>query len=70
MNKHVNPKEINGEILSDVKEKARIERRWHILGDATPPEPPSGKKYHYVEELARLQSELLKMQEWVRLQGL
>jgi polyphosphate kinase len=71
MNKHIAPKyfALNGEILRDVKEKARIEKRWHILGDAKPPKPP-GKKYDYVAELARLQFELLKMQEWVRLQGL
>jgi polyphosphate kinase 2 (PPK2 family) len=60
---------LNGEVFRDAEEKARIERHWHILGDAKPPKPP-GKKYDYVEELTRLQFELLKMQEWVRLQGL
>lgn len=60
---------VGGEMLSDAKEKARIERRWHILGDAQPPKPP-GKDYSYIDELTRLQFELLKMQEWVRLQGL
>jgi polyphosphate kinase len=39
------------------------------MGDGRPPKRP-GRKYHYVEELARLQFELLKMQESVRLQGL
>jgi polyphosphate kinase len=72
MNKHVDPKEfkIDGELKSDVREKARVERRWHILGDAKPPTPPRKKKYSYIDELARMQFELLKMQEWVRLQGL
>ncbi|HUO99661.1 MAG TPA: polyphosphate kinase 2 [Rhizomicrobium sp.] len=60
---------LGGEVLRDAQEKARIERHWHILGDAKPPKPP-GKEYSYVEELTRLQFELLKMQEWVRLQGL
>ena len=60
---------IAGEILKDAKEKARVEKRWHIVGDGRPPKKP-GKKYRYVEELARLQFELLKMQESVRLQGL
>jgi polyphosphate kinase 2 len=60
---------LGGEISRDAKEKARIERHWHILGDAQPPKPP-GKDYSYIDELTRLQFELLKMQEWVRLQGL
>ena len=58
-----------GEILKDAKEKARVEKRWKIIGDGRPPRKP-GKKYDYVEELARLQFELLKMQESVRLEGL
>jgi len=60
---------MGGEVLRDAKEKARVEKRWHILGDAKPPKAP-GKKYAYIDELTRLQFELLKMQEWVRLQGL
>jgi polyphosphate kinase 2 len=58
-----------GEILKDAKEKARVEKRWQIVGHGWPPKRP-GKKYRYVDELARLQLELLKMQESVRLQGL
>src|ERR1700730_13722191 len=57
-----------GEVLRDVKEKAGRERQWHVLGDGRPPRPPR-QKYHYVDELARLQFELLKLQEWVRLRG-
>ena len=60
---------LGGELLRNAKEKARVERHWHVLGDAKPPKPPK-KKYSYVEELTRLQFELLKLQEWVRLQGL
>ena len=60
---------LGGELFHDAKEKARIERHWHILGDAQPPKPP-GKDYTYIDELTRLQFELLKMQEWVRLQGM
>ncbi|HEY0835637.1 MAG TPA: polyphosphate kinase 2 [Azospirillum sp.] len=58
-----------GELLQDAKETARIESHWHIVGDATPPGKPPAK-YKYVDELARLQFELLKLQEWVRIQGL
>jgi polyphosphate kinase 2 len=61
--------EMDGEVVSDAKEKASIEKRWHILGDARPPKPPR-RGYSYVDEIARLQFELLKLQEWVRLEGL
>ncbi len=60
---------MGGEVLRDAHEKARVERRWHIVGDGHPPPPPR-EKYDYVDELARLQFELLKLQEWVRLEGL
>jgi len=59
----------NGEIRTNAEERAAAEGRWRIIGDATPPAPPNGD-YRYIEELVRLQFELLKMQEWVRLQGL
>ncbi len=61
---------LGGEVLRDAREKARVEKHWHILGDAKPPKPPKKKDYNYVVELTRLQFELLKLQEWVRLQGL
>jgi polyphosphate kinase len=60
---------IGGELLRDAREKARLEQRWRILGDAKPPKPPR-QGYSYIDELARLQFELLKLQEWVRLEGL
>ena len=58
-----------GELLQDAKEDEIIEQRWRIVGDGKPPKRPS-KKYRYVDELVRLQFELIKLQEWVRLQGL
>jgi polyphosphate kinase len=60
---------IAGEMRRDAEEAALLEGRWKILGDAKPPKSHP-KKYRYVDELVRLQFELLKMQEWVRLQGL
>ena len=57
-----------GEVLADAKEKAKIDQYWHLAGRAKPRKPP--KKYKYVEELAHLQVELIKLQEWVRLRGL
>jgi polyphosphate kinase len=62
-------KERHGDVLRDAKEMARIEDRWRILGDGRPPKK-APKSYKYVDELARLQFELLKMQESVRLGGL
>ena len=60
---------VGGEIRRDAEELALLEGRWKILGDATPP-TTRPKNYQYIEELIRLQFELLKMQEWVRLRGL
>jgi len=58
-----------GEIRRNAIELAAAERCWRIVGDGKPPDCPL-KDYKYVDELVRLQFELLKMQEWVRLQGL
>ncbi len=73
MGKHRKPghklAKVNGEVFGDAKEEARIEERWHIIGDGHPPRR-KGKKYRYIEELARLEFELIKLQEWVRLKGL
>ena len=59
----------DGELLQNAEEDEIIEQRWRIVGDGKPPKRPS-KKYRYVDELVRLQFELIKLQEWVRLQGL
>lgn len=59
----------DGELRRNAEERAVLEGRWHILGDAHPP-TKCPKDYGYVDELVRLQFELLKLQEWVRLQGL
>jgi polyphosphate kinase 2 len=60
---------VGGELLRNAKERAVIEDRWYVTGDGKPPRKANGK-YKYVHELARLQLELIKLQEWVRLQGL
>jgi polyphosphate kinase 2 len=68
MSKKSKPK--NGEeILRDVRETTAIEQSWHIIGDRKPLPKPK-KNYKYLEELAFLQLELIKLQEWVRLKGL
>ena len=58
----------NGEVLADAKETAAIEQYWHLAGRPQPRKPP--KNYKYVEELAHLGVELIKLQEWVRRHGL
>ncbi|HEY6293310.1 MAG TPA: polyphosphate kinase 2 [Terriglobia bacterium] len=57
-----------GEVLRNARETAQIEEYWHLLGRAKPHKPRKG--YKYVEELAYLQLELIKLQEWVRIKGL
>src|SRR6185312_12422916 len=58
----------NGELLANAKEGAKIEQYWHIAARSKPRKPP--KDYKYTEELAHLQLELIKLQEWVRLRHL
>lgn len=60
--------EFSGEVIADVREATKIEQYWHSAGRAKQRKPP--KNYKYVEEIAHLQFELIKLQEWVRLQGL
>ena len=64
-----NAPELAGEVLSDAKETAAVEAHWRGLDGGGLPEKPV-KKYKYVDELARLQFELIKLQEWVRVEGL
>jgi polyphosphate kinase 2 len=59
----------SGELRRDAEEVVAAEGRWRVIGPGGPPQrAPRG--YKYIDELVRLQFELLKMQEWVRLQGL
>ena len=51
-----------GEVMADAREVAAIEQYWHLAGRPKLRKPP--KKYKYVEELAHLQVELIKLQEW------
>jgi polyphosphate kinase 2 len=67
MAKNHKQKKAGGEVLRNAKETTQIERYWHLLGRAKPRRPP--KDYNYVEELAHLQLELIKLQEWVHMQG-
>jgi polyphosphate kinase 2 len=45
-----------------------VEHSWQAAGRPKLRKPP--KKYNYIDELAHLQFELIKLQEWVRLHGL
>jgi polyphosphate kinase 2 (PPK2 family) len=53
-----------GEVLERADETAKTEQYW-ILADKSEPHVPP-KDFRYVEELAYLQIELIKMQEWVK----
>ena len=57
-----------GEVLEDAKETDKIEQMWHVTGRPKRRRPK--KNYKYVKELAHLQVELIKLQEWVRLRNL
>jgi polyphosphate kinase 2 len=61
--------EPSGEIHRNAIERAAAESIWRIVGDARPPDR-APRHYKYVDELVRLQFELLKLQESVRLEGL
>ena len=51
-------------MLEKAAETAKVEQYW-ILADKSEPRVPP-KNFKYVEELAHLQIELIKMQEWVK----
>jgi polyphosphate kinase 2 len=60
--------EAEAAVLRRGREVAAVEQYWHLAERPKPRKPP--KDYKYVEELAHLQFELIKLQEWVRLHGL
>ncbi len=64
-----NEKKLGGEVLRNAREAAAVEHGWHIAGDGKPPRKPRAG-YKYTDELVRLQFELIKLQELVRLEGL
>jgi polyphosphate kinase 2 len=57
-----------GSILRDAREVTAVEQYWHAADQPKSRKPP--KNYKYIDELAHLQFELIKLQESVRLQGL
>ena len=61
--------ESSGELRRDAEEVVAAEGRWRVVGPGGPPKR-AARDYKYIDELVRLQFELLKMQEWVRLQRL
>jgi polyphosphate kinase 2 len=59
---------MDGEVRRDAEEEAWIEGHWRVVGPAAPPKGPGSGRY--LDELVRLQFELIKLQEWVRINGL
>jgi polyphosphate kinase len=50
------------------EEVTAVEQHWRAAGRPKSRKPP--ENYKYIDELAHLQFELIKLQEWIRLQGL
>jgi len=69
MKKLAKLKALDGEVRRDVEEETRIEDRWRVVGPGRPVGDPTSD-YRYIDELVRLQFELIKLQEWVRIKGL
>src|SRR5579871_3912974 len=65
MNKSSGPE---GSVLRDTREAEKIEQYWYTSKLAKLRKPSS--KYTYIGELAKLQFELIKFQEWVRINRL
>src|SRR5688572_25610821 len=65
--KHKTVSALGGEVLRDAQEVAAIEAHWKDIDQGGLPSKPP-KKYKYIDELARLQFELIKLQEWVRIE--
>ena len=57
-----------GSVRRGAREITAVEQYWHAAEQPKSRKPP--KNFKYVDELAHLQFELIKLQEWVRLQGL
>src|SRR5665811_731423 len=62
------PAEPEEAVLRETREVTALEHYSYSAGRPKRRKPP--ENYSYVEELAHLQFELIKLQEWVRLQGL
>ena len=57
-----------GSVLRNAREIIAVEQNWNSAKQSKSRQP--AKDYKYIDELAHLQFELIKLQEWVRLQGL
>jgi polyphosphate kinase 2 len=63
--KTIEPYEV---VVAEAKDVAAVQEHWDKARGSKLRKPP--KDYKYVDELAYLQFELIKLQEWVRLNGL
>ncbi|HEY1797632.1 MAG TPA: polyphosphate kinase 2 [Stellaceae bacterium] len=68
MAKHHRSGGAGGEVLEAAAEQAQVEQYWILADRSQPRKPPHD--YKYVEELTYLQVELIKLQEWVKHNGL
>jgi polyphosphate kinase 2 len=56
------------EVWRETKETAQVESGWRVNGKPRSRKIP--KRYKYIEELAHLEFELIKLQEWIKSNGL
>src|SRR5476649_1654484 len=68
MVKNLKSATVEKSVQRHAKEVTAVEQYWHAAGRPKSRKP--SKNYSYVDELAHLQFELIKLQEWVRLHGL
>jgi polyphosphate kinase len=76
MGKKTDSKVVSGEIARNAAERDAVEKKWDSLAKDAPAialakkGPKRARSYKYIDELAKLQLELVKLQEWVRTRGL
>ena len=68
--KKIKRMKVRNEVLSYAKEKARVERHWHILGDAQAAQSRRANITPTSTNSPVCNSSCSKLQEWVRLEGL
>ena len=59
-----------GEVRADAEEAAAVEENWTLPPKGKKKKAKSGKGWSYLDELVRLQFELIKLQDWVQREGL
>jgi polyphosphate kinase len=70
MAKKVRARRSGGEIRENAIEDVQREANWQLARSSAPKPKPIGKVIGYIRALVRLQFELLRLQDWVKREGL